>query len=161
MAQLKTIIFLILVLVCFESNAQNEGRLISFRESNLKLGDSLIIYPVMRATGFLRYIENQPILDLLVVFLERNDSLIVDLELHTDSRGGNEYNLVLSQKRSDSLAAFIVRKGIAPTRIIPVGKGECCPLYTDQMIASRDSEEERESLFAINRRVVVKVKEIN
>lgn len=77
--------------------------------------------------------------------------------MHNDSRGGIEYNLVLTQKRADSLAAFIVRKGIRIDRIIPIGKGECCPLFTDEFIASKDNEEEMEALFVMNRRVVIKV----
>ena len=48
----------------------------------------------------------------------------VELGSHTDARGSDSYNILLSQKRSDSAVGFIVRNGIAKERIIAKGYGE-------------------------------------
>lgn len=62
---------------------------------------------------------------------------------HTDSKGSDEYNLGLSQKRASSVIDYLVSKGIARTRLNALGMGEKDP------IASNDTEEGR----AKNRRV--------
>lgn len=44
---------------------------------------------------------------------------------HTDAKGSDEFNQVLSQKRSNSVARLVVEiGGIDPTRLVPIGFGE-------------------------------------
>lgn len=60
--------------------------------------------------------------------LEENPGLILELSSHTDPRGGNIYNQVLSENRAKACYKFLVEeKGVDPRRIIPVGKGELEP----------------------------------
>lgn len=63
-------------------------------------------------------------LDKLVKVMKDNPSWKVELGSHTDCRGSDAYNLVLSQKRSDSAVDYIVSKGIDRDRIIAKGYGE-------------------------------------
>jgi outer membrane protein OmpA-like peptidoglycan-associated protein len=44
--------------------------------------------------------------------------------LHTDSRGGHEFNKSLSNKRSKSFVSYSNQKGIETSRLIAVGYGE-------------------------------------
>ena len=48
----------------------------------------------------------------------------MEIITHTDSRGDDASNLELSKKRSSSVKAYLVGKGIAATRMKPIGKGE-------------------------------------
>jgi outer membrane protein OmpA-like peptidoglycan-associated protein/tetratricopeptide (TPR) repeat protein len=64
------------------------------------------------------------VLDNLVKVLEENPSLEIELSAHTDSRGKDDSNLQLSDKRAKSAAAYITNKGIAPGRIVGKGYGE-------------------------------------
>jgi len=66
---------------------------------------------------------------------------------HTDSVGSDKYNDRLSQRRADSVKAYLVSKGIEPNRIYTEGKGE------KQPIASNKTQEGR----AKNRRVEIEV----
>ncbi len=68
----------------------------------------------------------------------------VRVEGHTDSRGSDSYNLDLSQRRADSVRAYLTAKGVPANQLIAVGYGETQP------IASNNSESGR----AQNRRVV-------
>jgi outer membrane protein OmpA-like peptidoglycan-associated protein len=43
---------------------------------------------------------------------------------HTDARGTDTYNMLLSQKRSDSAVAYIISSGISESRIVAKGYGE-------------------------------------
>jgi outer membrane protein OmpA-like peptidoglycan-associated protein len=57
--------------------------------------------------------------------LDENPGLVLELSSHTDPRGGNIYNQVLSENRAKACYKFLVEeKGVDPRRIIPVGKGE-------------------------------------
>lgn len=63
-------------------------------------------------------------LDKLVGIMNDNPKMKVELRSHTDSRGTDSYNELLSQKRSDSAVAYIVKKGIDKSRIVANGCGE-------------------------------------
>ena len=43
---------------------------------------------------------------------------------HTDTSGSAEYNLELSQRRAEAVAAELVRQGVPATDIVTVGRGE-------------------------------------
>lgn len=56
--------------------------------------------------------------------LVNNPGLVIELGSHTDSRGSDEYNLELSQKRAQAVVDYLVKKGIDPGRLIARGYGE-------------------------------------
>eukprot|EP01136_Pigoraptor_vietnamica_P044452 Opistho-1_new@21212 len=64
---------------------------------------------------------------------------------HTDSRGTEEYNMGLSQKRAAAVKAYAVSQGVPSSRLITIGKGFAEP------IADNATEEGR----AANRRVEI------
>jgi OOP family OmpA-OmpF porin len=66
---------------------------------------------------------------------------------HTDSVGSNAYNQKLSVKRSESVKAYLVSKGIEKNRVYTEGKGETQP------VADNKTSEGR----AKNRRVEIEV----
>ncbi|MFT6378355.1 MAG: outer membrane protein OmpA-like peptidoglycan-associated protein, partial [bacterium] len=48
----------------------------------------------------------------------------VEVQGHTDSDGGEEYNLDLSQRRADAVREYLIQRGIDSTRLISRGFGE-------------------------------------
>ena len=48
----------------------------------------------------------------------------VTLEGHTDATGSEEYNLRLSQRRAESVVAYLVRRGVAGERLRAADFGE-------------------------------------
>jgi len=66
-------------------------------------------------------------LDKLVQVLKSNDKLIILAKAHTDNRGGDDYNLSLSDKRAKATAQYVISKGIAAYRISGKGMGETEP----------------------------------
>ena len=66
---------------------------------------------------------------------------------HTDSVGSNAYNQKLSVKRSESVKAYLVSKGIEKNRVYTEGKGEAQPVADNKTSAGR----------AKNRRVEIEV----
>jgi outer membrane protein OmpA-like peptidoglycan-associated protein len=71
-------------------------------------------------------------LDQLAVILERNATIGLDLNAHTDARGDAAYNLKLSQQRADAAIGYLSSKGLPSQRFNSRGFGEsrllneCC-----------------------------------
>ncbi|MGD9082763.1 MAG: OmpA family protein, partial [Desulfobacterales bacterium] len=72
--------------------------------------------------------------------LNRYPQTNIRVEGHTDSKGSEEYNQTLSEKRSLAVKNALTQRGVDPTRIQTVGFGESQP------ISSNDD---------MNRRVVI------
>lgn len=63
-------------------------------------------------------------LDKLVTILKEYPGMRIELGSHTDSRGNDQYNLLLSQRRANSAVAYLVSKGIDRSRLTAKGYGE-------------------------------------
>jgi peptidoglycan-associated lipoprotein len=67
---------------------------------------------------------------LLFVYnlLQEYPGMVLELSSHTDSRGKNDANQLLSENRARACYKYLVeQKGVDPRRILPVGKGEIEP----------------------------------
>lgn len=64
-------------------------------------------------------------LEFVFNLLTQRPELVLELSSHTDSRGRNDRNQILSENRARACYKYLVEeRGIDPRRIIPVGKGE-------------------------------------
>jgi outer membrane protein OmpA-like peptidoglycan-associated protein len=88
------------------------------------------------------------LLDEVVTILDASRTVEIVIEGHTDSQGAPGKNRELSYNRAEAVKRYLVRRGIAATRIDTRGYGESRP------IASNDYESGREQ----NRRVEIRVK---
>ncbi len=68
------------------------------------------------------------------------------IEGHASAEGGYEYNQMLSQRRAERIVRDIVRQGVSPDRLVPVGYGESESSYP----ANADERDRR-----FDRKVVV------
>lgn len=76
-------------------------------------------------------------LNKVVEFLKNNPSVEIEISGHTDSKGGDDYNLNLSQGRSQSVVDYIVSQGIDSFRLTAHGYGEGKPIDTNDTDAGR------------------------
>ena len=86
-----------------------------------------------------------PILDNVAQTLTQYNQTVVEVAGHTDNVGTDSYNQALSERRANSVAAYLGSRGVMQQRMITVGAGESRP------IASNDTESGR----AQNRRVEI------
>ena len=63
-------------------------------------------------------------LDKLVQIMNKYPDLVINATSHTDSRGSQSYNQLLSQRRAKSTQQYVISKGIDESRITAEGKGE-------------------------------------
>lgn len=72
--------------------------------------------------------ESKPVLDEVLGVLQGEPGWKVLIEGHTDSSGGDAHNLELSQKRAESVKAYLVAGGIDAGRLRTKGFGEGKPV---------------------------------
>ena len=68
--------------------------------------------------------QDKPILERIIQVLQDNPALIVELASYADPIGSDAYNLVLSKKRSNEAANYLINKGLDKSRVIIMGYGE-------------------------------------
>jgi peptidoglycan-associated lipoprotein len=77
-------------------------------------------------------------------YLRRWTTVRVTIQGHADSRGTNEYNLALGERRASAVRDYLVSLGIAADRMLAISRGEETPVCT----------EENEGCWSRNRRGV-------
>ncbi len=75
--------------------------------------------------------------DKLAEFLHQNPERNIVVEGHTDSVGGEAYNMDLSQRRADSVRMALLSRGIDNHRIITRGYGKNYPVASNASEAGR------------------------
>lgn len=63
--------------------------------------------------------------------------LKLQLEGHTDSVGGDEYNMRLSQQRADAVRDFLAQQGVQQSNITSVGLGKADPVASNDTASGR------------------------
>lgn len=94
-------------------------------------------------------VNAKTILDGVAEALNSAPNVRVEVGGHTDSKGTDEYNQALSERRAASVVTYLTSKGIASDRMQAKGYGESEP------ITDNESDEGRE----LNRRVELKIVE--
>jgi outer membrane protein OmpA-like peptidoglycan-associated protein len=72
-----------------------------------------------------------PKLDIVVKVLKADPALQISIEGHTDNKGKPETNLKLSAKRAQAVKNYLIKKGIAESRITAQGFGDSKPITTN------------------------------
>jgi peptidoglycan-associated lipoprotein len=123
--------------------------------------------------------ESMVSLDKLVETLNDNSGITIELMSHTDSRGTEQDNILLSQRRAQSVVDYLISKGIAADRLEAKGYGESTPktvdekitqeydfltvgqILTETFINTLPNQEQQEKAHQVNRRTEFKVLRTN
>lgn len=115
-------------------------------------------------------INSQDSLEYVYELLTEYPGMVLELNSHTDARGSEAHNRVLSDNRAKACYKYLVeKKGIDPRRIVPIGRGEGVPrtisidgketvlteAYINQFKKTNKAEFER--LHQLNRRTDARV----
>ncbi len=93
-------------------------------------------------------------IDSVVKVLTDHPGYSVEIQGHTDSKGSDEYNEKLSERRANEVKTFLIKKkGIADNRVIAKWFGEKVPAVPNELPNGEDDPEGR----AQNRRVEFKI----
>ena len=94
--------------------------------------------------------DSRNTLDKLVQIFKQYPDTDILVEGHTDSKGTDEYNLLLSKRRSISVSDYLVNKGIAANRITSKWYGESQPVADNETEAGRASNRRVEVIVTAN-----------
>jgi len=93
-------------------------------------------------------------LNKVVTFMEAYPNIIVEVGSHTDSKGSDEYNIELSERRSLSVKNYLIyQKNISEKRLVNKWYGEAKPAVPNVNEDGTDNPENRD----LNRRTEFKV----
>ncbi|MFC2102094.1 OmpA family protein [Bacteroidota bacterium] len=70
----------------------------------------------------------------LIATLDANETIVIELAAHTDSRDSDERNDILSQRRAQSVVDYLISRGIDPDRLVAKGYGERSPRIINRAI---------------------------
>ncbi|HLU87383.1 MAG TPA: OmpA family protein [Taishania sp.] len=101
--------------------------------------------------------ESSVELNKLADFLNRNPSIRIEIGGHTDTRGDEKANLILSQERANSVVEYLIGQGIDANRLVAKGYGESQPKINDDEINKMATEGEKEAAHQENRRTEYKI----
>lgn len=87
-------------------------------------------------------------LDRLAQALKDNSNTRVIIEGHTDSVGGDEYNMALSEKRAQSVANALQMRGVPADRYEVKGLGKEFPVASNSTQAGRQQNRRVEIVFS-------------
>ena len=92
-------------------------------------------------------------LDKVATLLKKNPHIGVEINGHTDSKGDDKYNFVLSEKRAKAVGYYLSEKGINNARLKPKGFGERKPIAPNLAPDGNDNPEGRKK----NRRTEINI----
>jgi len=95
--------------------------------------------------------ESLPYLDKLADTLNKAKNWTLEIQGHTDDKGGDDFNMKLSQNRADAVKNYLITKGVLLDSITAKGFGESKPLVPNDSDANREK----------NRRVEFKITKPN
>jgi outer membrane protein OmpA-like peptidoglycan-associated protein len=132
------------------AQAQNESRRLAdeLQAAQTSRGIVLTLDDVLFDTGKAQLKSGaMRSVDQIAAFLAENPERRVQVEGFTDSQGGDDFNLELSQKRADAVAMAIIQRGVDAQRVRALGYGEQYPVANNTNAGSRQ----------LNRRVEIVV----
>lgn len=97
----------------------------------VELGRRLIIENMLYPTGSSVLPDSVPELEVLSMFMNNRQNVVIMIEGHTDAIGSDETNNRLSKFRADGVKDYLIRKGISAKRIKTQGYGESRPIASN------------------------------
>jgi outer membrane protein OmpA-like peptidoglycan-associated protein len=113
------------------------------------VGNKVVIDDVVRfkpASATLEQSANK-LLSQVAATLRAAATLSVEIQGHTDDTGSAALNIKLSQRRSETIRAFLVKAGVAANRLVAKGYGPTKPRATNKTPAGREQNRRVEFLI--------------
>ncbi len=102
-----------------------ENHSFSFQLSPIVIGKSVLLKEVdFSPNGTQLVPESEKSLQELIHLLKTNPQLIIEIGVHTDSRGDAQHNLDLSQAQAQALIVFLIKENIPEAQVQAKGYGE-------------------------------------
>jgi len=160
---MKNLLIILLFLPLFMKAQDNK---VLLTHPSLNVGDiytlSIIDFKAIDCKGLQILSKNEKdTLEKIFILLNNNSQIKIEIGCHTDYRGTDEFNNVLSQERAEILVSYFVEKGVSIDRLIAKGYGESKPILSEYEINEITEAEKREQAHMKNIRAEIKILNIN
>ncbi len=106
--------------------------------TELKVGKPFSLPQVQFEQSSYRLVaESSAVLDELVLALKQHERWQLEIVGHTDNVGDARLNRALSEQRARVVAHYLIRHGIADTRIVTRGEGGSRPIADNEVVSER------------------------
>lgn len=97
---------------------------------------------------------NIPQLDSFIEWMEKHENIVIEVGVHTDSRGSDSMNLKLTEWRAEEARKYMVQRGVPESRIKAKGYGETRLIISEEEINKYKNTDKRmyEMMHQKNRR---------
>lgn len=99
-------------------------------------------------------LEAKANLDKLVKVLDTYPETNIEIQGHTDSKGSENYNQNLSEKRAGAVSDYLKSREILAARIVTRGLGETLPKYDNDTEEGRAENRRVEFLITANEKMI-------
>ena len=93
-------------------------------------------------------------LDKLVQVLKEYPDTNIEVQGHTDSKGSDNYNMKLSQRRAAEVSAYLRGRGVSSERLNTKGYGESAPVADNSSDEGRSQNRRVTFLITANKKMV-------
>ncbi len=113
----------------FQEDQSNEPMVINIELEKLRSGSVTVLNNIFFEFDSYELTPNSlPELDKVVRFLLEDTKASIEIGGHTDATGSNTYNQQLSERRANTVANYLVKKGIPQKRVFFKGYGSSKPV---------------------------------
>lgn len=120
----------------------------NFELFSIKSGTKLILNNIFFDTGSDKLkTESKSELERAVIILEKNKNYEIEIGGYTDNVGSKSFNISLSQKRAESVKAYLMEKGIPGSRMTSKGYGMSVPIESNETEEGRSKNRRVEFIF--------------
>jgi len=88
------------------------------------------------------------VVDRVATYLQQNPGTKVLIEGHTDSRGSEEYNMQLSERRALAVGDALASRGVDRGRVQSMGKGKAYPVASNETAVGQQQNRRVEIVFS-------------
>ena len=160
--KMKKLFALLYILLSLTAYTQTKSLLPNktLRDSVFHPGDLIQIPALVYALSHPILPQTKDSLVPVANFLRKHPTLKVEIDVHTDSRGSIEHNLLLSEFRAKHVwEVLVVQMGIDSARVTYQGLGESYPIITKATESKAKTDKEKAAIYAINQRTELRVTE--
>ncbi|MAW65208.1 MAG: hypothetical protein CMD18_03335 [Flavobacteriales bacterium] len=97
----------------------------------------------------------------MLEILNENPDIKVEIGSHTDSRGDDSYNQILSQQRAQSVVDYLINNGVERERLVAKGYGETKPIAPNNNKNGSDNPEGRQMNRRTEFRIIGKIEGVS
>jgi outer membrane protein OmpA-like peptidoglycan-associated protein len=98
--------------------------------------------------------SSQDNLDKLVNVLKEYPDTNIEVQGHTDSKGSEDYNMGLSERRANAVSNYLINRGVAGSRVTTKGYGETAPVSDNTSDDGRAQNRRVTFLITANKKMV-------